>query len=170
MTESFWTDARIEHLKSLINDGLSFALIAARIGTTRNACIGKAGRLGLSNPNPRKPLLVVDKKLPPQNRPLVIKPAEDKAAPMTIVAHKPISSRLGPIKFGELTERYCRWPIGEGRPFEYCGADKAEGCSYCSTHKAMAYTPAFTRSERQRFVATRQQERAAEKMKMFTGD
>jgi GcrA cell cycle regulator len=46
-----WTDERTALLKQHLADGLSFSQIAARLGgCSRNACIGKAARLGLSQP------------------------------------------------------------------------------------------------------------------------
>src|SRR3990167_9253438 len=43
----FWTDARIEQLKQLAYAGLSSRQIAREIGISRNAAIGKLGRLGV---------------------------------------------------------------------------------------------------------------------------
>ena len=51
-----WTEARVDELKRLWEDGLSASQIAERLGDiTRNAVIGKAHRLGLSaRPSPIK--------------------------------------------------------------------------------------------------------------------
>ncbi|MEC7303926.1 MAG: GcrA family cell cycle regulator, partial [Pseudomonadota bacterium] len=51
-----WTEARVDQLKNLWEEGLSASQIANRLGdVTRNAVIGKAHRLGLSSrPSPIK--------------------------------------------------------------------------------------------------------------------
>ena len=51
-----WTEARVDKLKRLWEDGLSASQIADHLGNvTRNAVIGKAHRLGLSSrPSPIK--------------------------------------------------------------------------------------------------------------------
>ena len=45
-----WTSERVEQLKGCIRAGLTCSQIAAEIGVTRNAVIGKMNRLGLSRP------------------------------------------------------------------------------------------------------------------------
>lgn len=51
-----WTEARVDQLKRLWEEGLSASHIASQLGdVTRNAVIGKAHRLGLSSrPSPIK--------------------------------------------------------------------------------------------------------------------
>jgi GcrA cell cycle regulator len=46
-----WTDEKVETLKRLHFNDYSFSEIANVLGMTRNACIGKASRLGLSKPS-----------------------------------------------------------------------------------------------------------------------
>ena len=43
-----WTDERVERLKNHFEAGLSCRQIAADIGVSRNAVIGKLSRLGLT--------------------------------------------------------------------------------------------------------------------------
>lgn len=45
---SFWTEARIYNLKQDWDDGYTCSQIAERLGTSRNAVIGKAHRLNLT--------------------------------------------------------------------------------------------------------------------------
>lgn len=44
----FWTEERLKQLKAMFDDGMSFVSMAAEIGEgcTRNAAIGKVGRMG----------------------------------------------------------------------------------------------------------------------------
>lgn len=50
-----WSDEDTEKLKKFVAQGLSYSRIAALLGNgkTRNACIGKAKRLGISDEKPR---------------------------------------------------------------------------------------------------------------------
>ena len=50
MGADFWTDERVERLKTLMAEGHSCSVIGAILGTTRNAIIGKASRLDLPRP------------------------------------------------------------------------------------------------------------------------
>ena len=50
-----WTAERIEQLRNGVTSGLSCSQIAAEIGVTRNAVIGKIHRLGLSPGRPAAP-------------------------------------------------------------------------------------------------------------------
>ncbi|MGB6566226.1 MAG: GcrA family cell cycle regulator, partial [Xanthobacteraceae bacterium] len=47
-----WTAERIEQLRNGVSSGLTCRQIAAEIGVTRNAVIGKSHRLGLSPGRP----------------------------------------------------------------------------------------------------------------------
>src|SRR5262249_60385414 len=47
-----WTAERIEQLRSCVGDGMTCSQIAAVIGVSRNAVIGKIHRLGLSSGRP----------------------------------------------------------------------------------------------------------------------
>jgi GcrA cell cycle regulator len=49
----------------------------------------------------------------------------------------------------ELTERTCKWPVGDplSDDFHFCGCDASESSPYCKFHAKMAYQPV---SERRR--------------------
>ncbi|HTE75393.1 MAG TPA: GcrA family cell cycle regulator, partial [Xanthobacteraceae bacterium] len=51
-TSATWTLDRIEQLRSCVAAGMTCSEIAAEIGVTRNAVIGKIHRLGLSSGRP----------------------------------------------------------------------------------------------------------------------
>ena len=47
----------------------------------------------------------------------------------------------------ELTEKTCRWPIGDpgGGEFYFCGGEAANDLPYCTHHSRIAYQPANDR-------------------------
>ena len=168
-----WTDERIALLKKMWKDGKSAADIAKTLakGVTRNAVIGKAHRMGLSNrPSPIKksdaPATkeVAKKEAPKKEAPkkeaaVVAKPAAKKIVPPVVVSgvkHNPLvrGEIAEPRKFEkeaippgggvaliDLTERMCRWPIGDPREddFTFCGRNIRPGTPYCPEHAGAAY-------------------------------
>jgi len=170
-----WSSERIEQLRSLWHDGLSASQIATHLGgITRNAVIGKAHRLGLTGrPSPIKNRSVSVARPRPPRRPRV----EHVAAPRAVAAppvapqrhveavhiHKHIEVEDGPgATILTLTDRICKWPIGDPRhpDFHFCGKASAEGLPYCTDHARRAYQPPARRSgerdEAQRMLARRQ--------------
>jgi GcrA cell cycle regulator len=131
-----WTDDRVALLKKLWGEGKTAAEIAKELGgVTRNAVIGKAHRLKLSNrvspiqQNNKKPAPVV--KAPPQliERKIQKIPAQDnrKGIPLT-----------------DLKANECRWPLGDPREdhFGFCGHRQIAGLPYCAEHAKLAYQAA----------------------------
>lgn len=98
-----WSEERTEKFKALFESGLSFSAIAAELGDglTRNACIGKAHRLGLHRGRPK-----------PKPRPAIIPRYEIKATAATeaIKANPEKSNRLIALENGlsETTVRLAR--------------------------------------------------------------
>lgn len=52
---------------------------------------------------------------------------------------KPLRLEPPPIlQIWQLEPQHCRWPVNDD-PYEFCGATKVRGHSYCVTHLKMAY-------------------------------
>jgi GcrA cell cycle regulator len=168
-----WTDERVEKLKKLWSEGLSASQIAAQLGgVSRNAVIGKVHRLSLpgrakaggtaaparaqqkrSTSAPRAPNYasrVVTRTVTRQQGATMLKEEieidtleaiEFRPAANVVV---PISRRLG---LTELTERTCKWPVGDPlkEDFHFCGCDSPDSSPYCSYHQRLAYQPAHDR-------------------------
>jgi len=158
-----WPDARVEILKQLWLGGLSASQIAAKLGDgiTRNAVIGKVHRLGLSgrgSPNrvprprtrrPRQPS--VPRRMSSSGNAALktrtsVAPArqrEPEPEPIRLV-DLPEGGRIGILS---LTEKTCRWPIGDpgADDFCFCGHIPQDGTPYCSYHASVAYQPAHER-------------------------
>ena len=92
------------------------------------------------------------RKLEPSEAPAA-RPAPKPVA-LTVVATAPemeAESQTAPrATVMTLTERACKWPIGDpGTPeFHFCGAAKEPGQSYCEEHAKRAYQPIDPRRSR----------------------
>lgn len=156
----WWTDERIEVLRTLWAQGLSASCIAAQFGdVSRCAVLGKAYRLGLEQ---RRTTLRINA---PQGRrrraalptiPAGTHPRRGKASPvrpkLRLVKRRatpsPVELRALEVQAGaklipliELEAGMCRWPIGEpeSENFGFCGRGRVEGISYCLHHAVAAF-------------------------------
>lgn len=158
-----WPPERVEILKKLWMDGLSASQIAAQLGDniTRNAVIGKVHRLGLSGrgsptrvsrPRTRRPRQPsAPKRMPtsgnaalkPRQTPMVAKRQEPALEPIRLV-DIPEGERIGILG---LTEKTCRWPLGDpdSDEFCFCGKTPQDSTPYCEYHASIAYQPANER-------------------------
>jgi GcrA cell cycle regulator len=141
-----WTSERVEQLKGCISAGLTCSQIAAEIGVSRNAVIGKMNRLGLSRPREvlaREPQAKRAAwrsrnvtRLFTQHRVFVELPPAPAEA--TAIYNGPGCSLL------DLSPGKCRWPISEpgAHDFCFCGSQQVEGLPYCAGHARLAYKSA----------------------------
>jgi GcrA cell cycle regulator len=135
-----WTDERVALLKKLWGEGKTAAEIAHALGgVTRNAVIGKAHRLKLSNRV--SPIQQNNKK--PVGKPVEDKPLMRKVANDTAISDMDIEG----VSLSELKDKMCRWPIGDPKEpdFRFCGCQSIAGLPYCGDHAKVAYQAA-TRS------------------------
>lgn len=174
-----WTEERVELLKQLWADGISSAEIAVKLGgVSRNAVIGKIYRLGLSNKSNSKRSVAAPETgaSAPSDQEETREPAADSSAddegtgdkadgaeeePGEAVAeeHDPESDLANArraeesslkLSLMELTERTCKWPIGDPatREFWFCGLPSSPGKPYCDAHGTIASQPITPRRDR----------------------
>lgn len=141
-----WTDERIELLKQHFEAGLSCREIAADIGVSRNAVIGKLSRLNLTRGRTVDERKVQDRSSARATRAV---PRLQYAMLATIYGEADAPVIAGPIEEAnrcsllELSENRCRWPIstpGED-DFCFCGNTAPDGQPYCAGHSRLAYRP-----------------------------
>jgi len=155
-----WTDERVSVLKKMWGDGKTAAEIAKELGegVTRNAVIGKAHRLKLSGR--ASPIQASKKTVKVAKEQSNAKPRVKAKAVETLEKPKPAPKRAvtsvnAPSKqdveiiknkgqrlpLSELSERMCRWPIGDPKSaeFGFCGAHSETGLPYCPEHGQIAY-------------------------------
>lgn len=144
-----WTKEKTARLCELDALKWSFGDIGKDIGMSRNACIGKARRLGLpargtSQPRPRESKPGARIRTP--NRIRYIQSLRANPRPLAIVK-PPEQISKNPLTLAELTKSNCRFPIsGEGANTLYCG-DKIHSRSYCWHHFHLCYEPARRMTE-----------------------
>jgi GcrA cell cycle regulator len=148
MSIETWTTERVEQLQSFVVAGMSCSQIAAQIGVTRNAVIGKIHRLGLS---PVRPPGAMARNCPPgardpraasQRRQLRLLWSDGAATRQVDAASDTVES-AAPCSLLDLAHGTCRWPVsdaaGNSGGFVFCGNAAIEGLSYCAGHARMAY-------------------------------
>jgi GcrA cell cycle regulator len=143
-----WTTERVERLKSHFEAGLSCREIAADIGVSRNAVIGKLSRLNLTRENGSEGRRT-DAKRVDSARGLKASPRLQYRMLAAIYGdtgspdlHEPIDD-ANRCSLLELADNCCRWPISTpgADDFCFCGNTSPEGQPYCPGHSRLAYRP-----------------------------
>ncbi len=94
--------------------------------------------------NPR-PIIPAGQPLPPQ-------PSTNEIDPEALANVREIEKSARKLSLLELTERTCKWPIGDPatEEFWFCGLPVKPGKPYCEAHVAVAFQPMSTRRDRRR--------------------
>ncbi|MEM1388279.1 MAG: GcrA family cell cycle regulator [Pseudomonadota bacterium] len=99
-----------------------------------------------SPPVPRKPPIIsAGQPLPPQ-------PSANEISPETLASVREVEKKAKKISLMELTERTCKWPIGDPATddFWFCGLAVQPGKPYCEVHVSVAFQPMSSRRDRRR--------------------
>jgi GcrA cell cycle regulator len=146
LNQPTWTTERIELLKSGFEAGLSCREIAAHIGVSRNAVIGKISRLnltrdksGVRGPARKEAASGLRPRANARLRHQILRafpPAETEPA-----AEEPQIHNGHCCSLFELSKEKCRWPISTpgAADFCFCGNTPLEGLPYCAGHSRLAY-------------------------------
>lgn len=96
-------------------------------------------------PAPRKPVVVAGQPLPPQ-------PSAGEISPEALASVREIEKKARRLTLMELTERTCKWPIGDPatEDFWFCGLAAQPGKPYCDAHVGVAFQPMSSRRDRRR--------------------
>ena len=99
-----------------------------------------------SNVTPlRKPIVPAGQPLPPQ-------PSANEISPEALAKVHEVEKTAKRISLMELTERTCKWPIGDPatQDFYFCGLPVQQGKPYCEAHVGVAFQPMSARRDRRR--------------------
>ena len=94
---------------------------------------------------PRKPIIIAGQPLPPQ-------PSANEISPEALATVREVEKSAPKITLMELTERTCKWPIGDPATenFWFCGLPVQQGKPYCEAHVGVAFQPMSARRDRRR--------------------
>ncbi len=92
---------------------------------------------------PRKPIIKAGQPLPPQ-------PSANEVSAEALANVKEIEKSARRLNLMELTERTCKWPVGDPATddFWFCGHPVQQGKPYCEAHVAVAFQPMSSRRDR----------------------
>ena len=92
---------------------------------------------------PRKQIVPAGQPLPPQ-------PSQSEISAETLASLAEYEKTAKQISLMELTERTCKWPIGDPATdkFWFCGHPAQAGKPYCETHVGVAFQPMSSRRDR----------------------
>jgi GcrA cell cycle regulator len=93
----------------------------------------------------RKPIVPAGQPLPPQ-------PSANEISPEALASVREVEKRARKLTLMELTERTCKWPIGDPatEDFWFCGLPSLPGKPYCEAHVGVAFQPMSARRDRRR--------------------
>jgi GcrA cell cycle regulator len=137
MTGHAWTSEMTRALMIWHGEGVPFTELAARLSAqfgvtlTKNACIGRARRMGLPVRGPTN----MERTLK-QPRPKMIRVPRKVDAPIDPEPEPEVEALPG-VSIYQLTGTTCRWPLGsimDRPPLRYCGCRCDVEVPYCKEH------------------------------------
>ena len=99
-----------------------------------------------------KPVLPPRKAIIPAGQPLPPQPSANEISPEALATVREVEKKAKKIGLMELTERTCKWPIGDPATdeFWFCGLPSEPGKPYCEAHVGVAFQPMSARRDRRR--------------------
>jgi GcrA cell cycle regulator len=105
-------------------------------------------------PPPPRPsnVMPLRKAIVPAGQPLPPQPSANEISPEALAKVQEVEKTAKRISLMELTERTCKWPIGDPATpdFYFCGLPVQQGKPYCEAHVGVAFQPMSARRDRRR--------------------
>ncbi len=101
---------------------------------------------------PASPPITRIKPIVPAGQPLPPQPSANEIDPEALAKVTEVEKKAKKISLMELTERTCKWPIGDPatEDFWFCGLPVQSGKPYCEAHVGVAFQPMSSRRDRRR--------------------
>ena len=99
-----------------------------------------------------KPAVPIRKPIVPAGQPLPPQPSANEISPEALASMREVEKGAKKLNLMELTERTCKWPIGDPatEEFWFCGLPAQQGKPYCEAHVGVAFQPMSSRRDRRR--------------------
>ncbi|WP_062762515.1 GcrA family cell cycle regulator [Falsirhodobacter sp. alg1] len=103
-------------------------------------------------PTPPSPPIPMRKPIVPAGQPLPPQPSANEISPEALASVREVEKRARKLTLMDLTERTCKWPIGDPatEEFWFCGLPATPGKPYCEAHVGVAFQPMSARRDRRR--------------------
>ena len=101
---------------------------------------------------PPQPKVARRRAIIPAGQPLPPQPSANEISPEALAKVNEIEKKSKKIGLMELTERTCKWPVGDPatEDFWFCGLPVKAGKPYCEAHVGVAFQPMSSRRDRRR--------------------
>jgi GcrA cell cycle regulator len=101
---------------------------------------------------PEAPAASGRRQIIPAGQPLPPQPSQNEISPEALASVREVEKRALKLSLMELTERTCKWPIGDPATpdFWFCGLPVQQGKPYCDAHVGVAFQPMSARRDRRR--------------------
>ena len=98
------------------------------------------------------PMSAARRAIIPAGQPLPPQPSANEISPEALAKVNEVEKSARRISLMELTERTCKWPIGDPATadFWFCGLPVQPGKPYCEAHVGVAFQPMSSRRDRRR--------------------
>lgn len=99
-----------------------------------------------------KPVVPIRRQIIPAGQPLPPQPSANEISPEALASVREVEKKSKKISLMELTERTCKWPVGDPATddFWFCGLAVKAGKPYCEAHVGVAFQPMSSRRDRRR--------------------
>ncbi len=127
------------------------AKAAPKAAPAKKAPAKKAAAPATPEPAP-KPVVPIRKPIVPAGQPLPPQPSANEISPEALASVREVEKGAKKLNLMELTERTCKWPIGDPatEEFWFCGLPAQQGKPYCEAHVGVAFQPMSSRRDRKR--------------------
>ncbi|WP_420859801.1 GcrA family cell cycle regulator [Marivivens marinus] len=98
------------------------------------------------------PMSAARRAIIPAGQPLPPQPSTNEIDPEALAKVNEVEKTAKKLSLMELTERTCKWPIGDPatEEFWFCGLPAQQGKPYCEAHVGVAFQPMSSRRDRRR--------------------
>ena len=124
----------------------------AKPGTKSESTARRKAEPAAKEPDSKPSPSLARRQIIPAGQPLPPQPSANEISPEALAKVSEIEKKAKKINLLELTERTCKWPVGDPATpdFWFCGLPTQSGKPYCEAHVGVAFQPMNTRRDRRR--------------------